>query len=98
MYKTRTINTCTSLRSIKEIKNYKASVVEGMMSDIWKYRRNNAGTSILNTIRNVGEKRNTGIYWTESTIVPIYKKGEKRIQIIIKEYHFQTVLTRFSQG
>lgn len=63
--------------AIKKLKNNKAAGIDDMPGEIVKYGGERLVEEIFELIREIWNKEQIPMEWTESVIIPIFKKGDK---------------------
>jgi len=81
--------------AIEKIKGTKSPGIDQIQVELIKAGGRTIRSDIHKIIYSVWNKEGLPEKWKESVIVPIYKKGKKRIVAIIKAYHFSQINTRF---
>jgi len=64
-------------KAIRNLKNNKAAVTDGIHSELIKYRGNKLLNKIYELVRQIQEEERVCEEWKETIIVPIHKRGDR---------------------
>jgi hypothetical protein len=81
--------------AIVKLKRHKSPGIDQTPAELIKAGSRIIRSEIHKLIISVWIKEELPEQWKESIIVPIYKKGDKQIVVIIKAYHFCQLHTKF---
>ena len=81
--------------AIDKLKNHKSPGIDQIPAELIKAGGRTICLEIHKFITSIWKKEKLPEEWKESIIIPIHKKGDKQIAVIIEAYHFCQPLTKF---